>query len=416
MATSGDFYLATTGDFLMATDRLVKATAGAIGGTLADQWRDFFTVPGDITPTSALFPAVSNGTNAGRGSNTKSSRAIISNGSKIVVPEGYGLLTFQDGGLTAFAAEPGGYIWDSDDLYSQSIFGGNDLYTSLVRQSWDRFKFGGRPGAQQLAMFVSLKELPNNKFGTQSEIYWDDAYLNAQIGVLTRGTYSLRIVDPILFVKEFVPATFLQGFEIFDFTDVTNAAASQLFSEVVASLASAFSLYTNDADKGNRVTRIQQDSIGFAASLAEAVEDAYQWRGTRGLTVSKATIVAIEYEESTKELLKTVQRADALSGTRGNVNLQASTASGIEAAGDSGGAGGLFGLGIAAGSLGLSDMMQKPGDGEGVGKDPEPPSASAVADPSDLFSRLEQLKQALDAGLITQEDFDAAKAKALGLA
>ena len=47
-----------------------------------------------------MFPAVPQGTNAGRGSNTRAPTSIITNGSKIVVPEGYGLLLIQDGELT----------------------------------------------------------------------------------------------------------------------------------------------------------------------------------------------------------------------------------------------------------------------------------------------------------------------------
>ena len=78
---------------------------------------------------------------------------------------------------------------------------------SLIKQSWERFKFGGQPGSQQAAFFVSLKELPDNRFGTQSEIYWDDSFLNTQVGAVTRGSYTLKIVDPILFVKNFVPAS-----------------------------------------------------------------------------------------------------------------------------------------------------------------------------------------------------------------
>ena len=159
-----------------------------------------------LPATAALFAAVPQGTNAGRGSNTKGSSNIITNGSKIVVPEGYGLLLFQDGAITGFAAEPGGYEWQSDDLNSKSIFAGDGLVDSLIKQSWERFKFGGQPGSQQAAFFVSLKELPDNRFGTQSEIYWDDGFLNTQVGAVTRGSYTLKIVDPILFVKNFVPA------------------------------------------------------------------------------------------------------------------------------------------------------------------------------------------------------------------
>jgi membrane protease subunit (stomatin/prohibitin family) len=377
---------------------LIQAAAGAIGGTLADQWKDFYTVPDGLPPTAALFAAVPRGSNAGRGSNTRGSSNILSNGSKIVVPEGYGLLLFQDGGITGFVAEAGAYEWRSDDLNSKSIFAGDGLVDTLVMQSWERFKFGGQPGSQQAAFFVSLKELPDNRFGTQSEIYWDDGFLNTQVGAVTRGSYTLKIVDPILFVKNFVPASYLQAGKVFDFTDIDCPVASQLFNEVVGSLAPAFSLYTNDPGKGNRITRLQQDSVGFAKSLSAAVESAYQWKSDRGLAIVKVAIVSIEYDANTKELLKTVQRADALSGARGNANLQASVAAGIQAAGENGGAAGLVGVGMATGMLGVGGMQQ--------------PVAPAADDP---IAKLKKAKEMLELGLITQGDYDALKAKALGL-
>jgi membrane protease subunit (stomatin/prohibitin family) len=377
---------------------LIQAVSGSIGGMLADQWKDFYTAPTGLPSTAALFAAVPQGTNAGRGSNTKGSSNIITNGSKIVVPEGYGLLLFQDGAITGFASEPGGYIWQSDDINSQSIFAGGGAMNSLVKQSWERFKFGGQPGSQQAAFFVSLKELPDNRFGTQSEIYWDDGFLNTQVGAVTRGSYTMKIVDPILFVKHFVPASYLQVGKVFDFTDMDNAAAGQLFNEVVGSLAPAFSLYTNDPGKGNRISKLQQDSIGFAKSLSQAVENAYQWRSDRGLEIVKVAIVSIEYDTNTKELLKTVQRADALSGARGNSNLQASVAQGIQSAGENGGAAGLVGIGMASGMMGVGGMQQ--------------PVAPAADDP---VAKLKKAKEMLDMGLITQADYDALKAKALGL-
>jgi membrane protease subunit (stomatin/prohibitin family) len=392
---------------------LVQAAVGSIGGTLADQWKDFYTVPDGLPPTAALFAAVPRGTNAGRGSNTRGSSNIITNGSRLVVPEGYGLLLMQDGAVTAFVAQAGAYEWNSDDLQSQSIFSGGGLLDSLVRQSWERFKFGGQPGSQQAAFFVSLKELPDNRFGTQSEIYWDDGYLNAQVGAVTRGSYTLQIVDPIRFVKSFVPATYLQPGQVFDFTDLDNAAAGQLFNEVVSSLAPAFSLYTNDPAKGNRITRIQQDAIGFASSLSEAVERAYRWKTDRGLVIVRTAIVAIEYDAHTREILKTVQRADALAGARGNSNLQASVAAGIQAAGENAGVGGIMGMGIATGSLGgLTGLQQPVAPASPVVPAPHAAAAPAAEDP---MVRLTKAKQMLDAGLITQADYDAVKAKALGL-
>ena len=45
---------------------------------------------------------------------------------------------------------------------------------------------------------------------------------------MTRGTYTLKIVDPILFVKNFVPAQYLMaGADVFDFADI---AVKKLFA------------------------------------------------------------------------------------------------------------------------------------------------------------------------------------------
>lgn len=101
-------------------------------------------------------------------------------------------------------------------------------------------------------------------------------YLNSQVGCITRGTYSLRITDPILFIKQFVPALYIQDTtKIFDFADMDNDAGSQLFNEVVGSLSEGFSNYTNDPNKGNRITKIQGDQVGFAQSLSVAIENNY---------------------------------------------------------------------------------------------------------------------------------------------
>jgi membrane protease subunit (stomatin/prohibitin family) len=186
-------------------------------------------------------------------------------------------------------------------------------------------------------------------------------------------------------------------------------------------------MYTNDPSKGNRITKIQQDSIGFAQSLSAAVEQNYQWASGRGLEIVSTAIISIEYDETTRELLRNVQRADALSGARGNSNLQASVAAGFEAAGENTGAAGLVGLGIASGATGLGGLQQ-PVPGIGAQSTPPPPPPAAAAAPpapapaapaapaaDDPMAQLTKFKDMLDAGLITQEDYDAAKNKVLGL-
>ena len=376
----------------------IKAFTGALGGTFADEWKDFIIPRSDATATSGIFHAIRKGTDSGRGSNTKGSENVITNGTKIVVPEGTALITMQDGMITGCITEPGGFIYQSNDPNSQSFLAGNGLGTSL-KASWERFKFGGIPASEQMAVYVNLKEIPGNRFGTQSEIFWDDAFLGTQVGAITRGTYSLKITDPILFVKNFVPAEYLRpDSPVFDFADMDNVAGEQLFNEVVGSLSSAFSLYTNDPNKGNRITKIQSDGVGFASSLSQAVEEAYKWKSDRGLEIVKVAITAIEYDEDTKKLLSDVKKADSLSGARGNSFMQQSVARGLEAAGNNGGSGMAFmGMGVnAAGST--------------IGAFQQP-----VEKKEDPYEKLTKMKQLVDAGVLTQEEFDKAKKDLLGL-
>ncbi len=382
----------------------IKAFAGAIGGTFADQWKDYLVPMSGVPATAGIYQAVAQGTNAGRGSNTKGSDNIISNGSKIVVPEGMALITMQEGAITGCITEPGGFTFTSDDPNAKSIFSGDGIVSSLITQSWERFKFGGQPGSQQMAFYVNLKEIPNNRFGTQAEIYWDDAYLGAQVGAVTRGTYTLKITDPILFIKNFVPATYLSSGEVFDFADMDNDAGAQLFNEVVSSLSAAFSNYTNDTDKGNRITKIQGDQIGFAKSLSQAVEEGYQWKTDRGLEIVKVAIQAIEYDEDTKALLSDVKKADALSGARGNSFMQQSVARGMQAAGENGGGAGMAFMGMGMNAAGnVMGAVQQP---------TQPTNAQPQEDP---YEKLSKFKKMLDEGLITQEEYDEQKKKLLGV-
>ncbi|MDN4481470.1 SPFH domain-containing protein [Demequina muriae] len=397
----------------------IKAAAGAISGTLADQWIDFLLPPDNLPQTAVVFPAVPKGQNAGRGSNVRGSENIITNGSKVVVPEGYGLLTFQDGRITTFVAEAGAFIFSDDDQQAKSVFTGGGFLSSTVESSWERFKYGGQPGVQHLAFYVNLKEIPNNRFGTQGPIYWDDHYLGTQAGAVTRGSYTLKVVDPILFVKSLLPASYITANAgIFDLTEVNNPVSEQLFNEVVGSLSAAFSRYTNDVERGNRISSIQGDALGFAKTLSSVVEEHYHWTDERGITIHAANLLAIEYDAPTAKLLEDVQKADALSGGRGDSFLRQSAARGIQSAGETGGGDGLafMGMGMNAAGGAVGGLMQnqpgqQPVPQQGVGQQAQPAQA-AEPTPAD---KIRDAKAMLDEGLINQEDFDALKRKALGL-
>ena len=189
--------------------------------------------------------------------------------------------------------------------------------------------------------------------------------------------------------------------EIFDFADMDNDAGAQLFNEVVSSLSAAFSNYTNDPNKGNRITKIQGDQIGFAKSLSQAVEEGYRWKTNRGLEIVKVAIQAIEYDDDTKALLSDVKKADALSGARGNSFMQQSVARGFQAAGENGEATNMVFMGMGMNAVGgAMGNLQQP-----VTQKQE----------EDSIEKLKKFKEMLDNGLITQEDYDEQKKRILGV-
>jgi len=74
---------------------LIKAAVGALGGTLADQWREY--VYCDSLPENVLAAKGKKRTSDKRSSNTKGEDNILTNGSVIAVNEGQCMIVVDQG-------------------------------------------------------------------------------------------------------------------------------------------------------------------------------------------------------------------------------------------------------------------------------------------------------------------------------
>lgn len=100
--------------------------------------------------------------------------------------------------------------------------------------------------------------------------------------------------------------------------------------------------------------------------------------------------------------------------------MQQSVARGMEAAGQNGGAMamGMMGMGLGAVGNGVAGLQQPVGGmavGANAGMQQQAPAAGAAPAAEDPVAKMKQMKDLLDAGVISQEEFDAAKAKYLGI-
>ena len=402
----------------------IKAFTGSLSSTFADQWQDFYGPRQDVPATAGLFQAVPQGPNAGRGENTKGNENIISNGSKIIVPEGTALITMQDGAVTGFIAEPGGFIFKSDDPSSQSMFAGDGIIGTIAKSTWEKVKFGGQPGSQQLAFYVNLKPITGNRFGTQTPIYWQDEFLATKAGGSARGTYSLQIVDPLMFFKTFVPDMYKQpGAPVFDFADMDNPAGDHLFNDFLTCLTGAFKRFSLKSKENgmDTIDYIQSNLDQFAITMDEEIENTYQWSTNYGLKVISVNIQA-DYDGATLEILEEARKADqeirkaARMGAAYSNNMAGmmAAASGqamqAAAANENGAMMGFMGMNMAqqngANLMGAVNNMQP-------AQQPAPTQAEPAQE--DPTTKLIQMKKLLDAGAITQEEYDKVKAQVLGL-
>ena len=89
---------------------LIKAAAGAFGGTMADQWKEFFycdAIDKDVLVVKGEKRV------GGRSSNKKGSDNIISSGSGIAVADGQCMIIVEQGKVVEVCAEPGQFTYDA---------------------------------------------------------------------------------------------------------------------------------------------------------------------------------------------------------------------------------------------------------------------------------------------------------------
>ncbi len=317
---------------------LIKAGIGALGGTLADQWKEFFYC--DALDKDVLVVKGQKRTGS-RSSNTKGSDNIISNGSGIAVADGQCMIIVEQGKVVEVCAEPGEYTYDTST--EPSIFAGKlgESIKQTFKTIGKRFTYGGDTGKDQRVYYFNTKELVDNKFGTQNPIPFRvvDRNINLDIDVSVRcsGVYSYKITDPILFY------TNVCGNVESDYN--REEIDMQLKTEFISALAPAFGQLSNLEIRPNQI-------VSHTTELEAAMNQALtaKWSELRGLSVVSIALNPITLPEEDAELIKTAQRnAINRDPNMAAATLVGSTGKAMEtaAANEGGAMNGFVGMGMA---------------------------------------------------------------------
>ena len=331
---------------------LIKAALGSAGGVLADQWREYFYCD-SLSENVLVAKGVKRQTS--RGSNTKGSDNIITNGSVIVVNEGQCMMIVDQGAIVEFTAEAGEFTWNSSS--EPSIFYGG--LGQGISKSWETFKrrftFAGEPAKDQRIYYFNLKELPGNKYGTPAPIPFrvvdKNIGLDMDISIRCNGEYSYKITDPMLFYKN------VCGNVSDSYT--REKLDSQLKTEFLTALQPAFARIS---DMGIRYSALPAHTLELADAMNAALSA--KWSELRGLSVVSVGVNSVtaspEDENTIKELQRNATLRDPSMAAAHLVGAQAAAMQSA-AKNESGAMTGFMGMGFAqqAGGTNANALFQQ---------------------------------------------------------
>ncbi|MDD6644010.1 MAG: SPFH domain-containing protein [Faecousia sp.] len=275
---------------------LIKAGIGALGGTLADQWKEFFYCEA-IDKDTLVVKGQKRITS--RSSNTKGNDNIISNGSGIAVADGQCMIIVEQGKIVEVCAEPGQFTYDAST--EPSIFSGKlgNSIKETFKTIGKRFTYGGDTGKDQRVYYFNTKEIIDNKFGTATPVPFRvvDRNINLDVDVSVRcnGVYSYKIADPLLF-----------------YTNVCgNVSSEYRRSEIDGQLKTEFISALQPALAKLSELQIRPNAIpGHVEELSQAMNESLtaKWSSLRGLEIVSIAMNSVTLPEEDAEMIKQAQR------------------------------------------------------------------------------------------------------------
>lgn len=331
---------------------LIKAAVGAAGGTLADQWKEFFycdSLDKEVLVTKGKKQITS------RSSNKKGNDNIISNGSGIAVADGQCMMIVEQGKIVEVCAEPGEYTYDTST--EPSIFTGSlgEGIRNTFQTIGKRFTYGGDTGKDQRVYYFNTKELIDNKFGTANPIPFRvvdrNIGLDIDVSVRCNGVYSYKMTDPLLFY------TNVCGNVETEYT--REEIDTQLKTEFISALQPAFAKISEMEIRPNAIP-------GHVEELCGAMNEALtkKWFELRGLTVVSIAMNSVTLPEEDAQMIKQAQRTAIMR----DPTMAAATLTGAQAdamklaaANESGAMTGFMGMGMlnqAGGGMNAQSLFE----------------------------------------------------------
>jgi membrane protease subunit (stomatin/prohibitin family) len=295
----------------------------------------------------------------------------IKNASKLIVGPGQGCIFVYEGRIEALIDSEG-----ITDLKTANL----PFWTTIAKYM-QAFKSEHKTGIY----YYKKTDIVDQKWGTASMIKYSDPKYNFEVALKAHGNYSFKIIDPVGFFTN-VSGT-VDQYRLDQFRQMMGSRIIEPLTDYFAECSFGYS----DIDK-NRV----EISAGIKERLVAEFKKL-------GFEITDFRIEGTTFDEMTMKRINRIadMAAEAEALKRVGVNyadMQKLEAMKLAAQNEGGAAG--VGMSMGAG-MGMGQMMA----------DMAKPSQSQASssDPNDPMIKIKKLKDMLDSGLITQNEFDAKK-------
>lgn len=272
----------------------VSAIISAAGGTLSDQWKEYFycdSLGSDVVCVKASRKS--------RGFGNRGNDNIITEGSVIAVADGQCAIVTEQGQVIDICAQPGEYRFDSST--QPSIFTGSlsDGVKNTIAEIGKRFTFGGAPSTDQRIYYFNTKELTGMKYGTASPVPFrvidPRAGIDMDIRIKAFGEYSIRVTNPVLFYTN-VCANQADRFCI-------SEIESQLRSELLTALQPAFAAIS---ETGIRYSQLPAHTLELTDLLNRQLSA--KWKDLRGIEIVSFGMNSIKADAEDEKIIRDMQK------------------------------------------------------------------------------------------------------------
>ena len=347
---------------------LITAAISSAATGLGDQFKEFVTCPQTDKKVLIQRGEVHHGTG-----NVVHSSGVITNGSKIVVPQGMAMMIIDNGAVKEFTTEPGEYIFDSStepSVFTGGFFNG---VKDTIKTIGNRITFGGQTAHDQRVYYVNLLKITGNPFGSpQPKKITDDRY--GMLEVTFFGTYAFQVVDPVKLVAT------VAGSNPSDTVTYEEVIGEQLRGKFVERISQAISVVMrkNHVSFGD----ILMHNGEITEEMKTALDDS--WKEEYGLEVTDVSLNDLNLTDESMARVNKLDDATLYANAdlrSGMLASQTADAMNKAASNTSGAMTGFMGMGFAGGTG--ANAMQSSGT-NGTAYNPTPFAAVQPSGDSSL--------------------------------